>query len=326
MSYSLSLSKGKGESKCIAKIEGGKNNGKLVYVVKNEDAPSLKKSLDVDDLQDKMIQLKVKARDRVRYLAEIEELLEDNVQIEDLPSNDKILYELYKQCFKQKQNLNSFKLGYGEKFMICPPEDPVKTLRVYIAGMTESGKSYIVKDIVNCYHALFPKRKLYVISKLKKDDTLDSANAKLVRIDPNSFLTDAPKLEEFTNKEGSVIIFDDFDSFEPKLLKIITTFINDCCQMGRHEKISTIIATHHITNYSKSAVMLSECNLYVLFPQATVKRKLQYILENYGGIEDSWVKKMKKMGRWVCVCRTVPQYIVSENEVALITSTDSDSE
>ncbi len=323
MSYSLSTKKQGTESRAIAKVNGGKLNGKIVYLVKGNEGKSLNKDVDYDELEGKMIKLKIKARERVKYFNEIAELLENKTNPKDVVGTDKNLIELYKLCCEEQDNEQVLKLEYGAKFEIMPSEDPKKSGRYYIAGMSESGKSYIAKDIIDNYHSLFPKRKIYVISRLKKDPTLDSSKAKLIRINPETFIDEPPTIEEFSdNKEGCLIVFDDFDSFKGKIGAIIQAFIDDVLMCGRHENISTVLCTHYLTNYKQSAIKLAESQYYVIFPNGATSKKLSYLLENYGGIDDKNVKMIKRLGRWALVSRCFPQYIVSESEVRILNKED----
>jgi len=323
MDYSLTLKKGN-DSKGIAIIRGGKQNGKIVYLTKNDTDKALHKNLDYDELEHEMMKLKIRPRERVKLYNEIEELHSKNISPKDLVSTDKHLVELYKFCCNSMEDDKELKLGYGETFEILPSEDPKKSGRYYIAGMSESGKSYIAKQIIDNYHSLFPKRKIYVISKLKKDETLDSSKAKLIRIDPETFLEDPPTIEEFAeDKIGCLVVFDDFDNFKGKLGNIIQTFIDDCLQMGRHHNISTIICTHFITNYKQSSIKLAESQYYIVFPHGATSKKLSYLLGSYAGVSEKQVKMMKKMGRWIALNRVSnPKYVISEQEIKILNPDD----
>lgn len=324
MSYSLSL-KPKGEdSKAIAVIRGGQDNGKYVYLVKNNDE-TLEKGIDYEKLDKKMTELKIKARDKLKYLNEIAELLDNDTKAENLISTDKKLIELYKICDAEKNDATVLKLGFDSKFEITPNQDPNKSSRYYIAGMSECGKSYITRSIIENYHKLFKDRKVYVISKLKEDETLDNTKVPLNRTDIETFLDEPPTLDEYSHnkkgkKTGSLIVFDDFDNIKGKVGKAVQDFIDDVCQMGRHNNISCVLATHHLTNYAQSKVRLSECNYYIVFPQATATKKLSYMLETYGDLSANQVKEIKKMNsRWALISRVYPKYVITENEIRILT-------
>jgi hypothetical protein len=316
--YKLSLSS-KGDSKAIAKIVGGKNKNKLVYLTKENTDNKLNGKLDYDLLEDTMKEMKIKLRERLGLLMKIEELFESGKKPEDVVSDDKRIVELYKTLFGHSENETFLKADFGSSFEIMPNQDENKTSRYYIAGMTESGKSYVAKTIINNYHSTFPERKVYCISKLKSDETLDSCDVELIRINPETFLEDPPTLEEFEDDgNGCLIVFDDYDGFKGKLGNILQTFIDDTVQMGRHHNISCILCTHHLTNYKTSAIKLSECNYYVIFPHGSTSKKLSYLLDSYAGIDEKNIKMIKKMGRWILVSRTYPQYVIGEKEVRII--------
>ena len=323
MSYGLSFKNGN-EGKAIAIIKGGKLNNKVVYLVKNESGNDLSKSIDYDDIEEQMVKLKIKQRDRVKIFVELETLFESGTKPEDVVSTEKHLKELYASCYQSKNNTTSLKLDIGSKFEILPSSDKKKSSRYYICGMSECGKSYIAKQIIEQYNLFFPKRKIYVISKLKKDETLDSCKCKLTRINPDIFLDEIPTIEEFSNDgEGCLIVCDDYDNFKGKLGKIIQTFIDDICQLGRHENISCVLCTHFLTNYATSSIKLSECQYYVIFPQGATSKKLSYLLESYAGISDVNTKLIKSMGRWVLISRCHPQYAISESEILIFNQKDN---
>lgn len=319
--YKLSLNS-KGDSKSIAKIIGGKNKNKTVYLSKDSDEKSLSKKLDYDLLEDTMKEMKIKLRERLGLLMNLEELYESGKRPEDIVSDDKRLVELYKVCCGHSENETFIKADFGSTFEIMPNQDPNKSSRYYIAGASESGKSYVAKMIIDNYHSLFPERKVYCISKLKSDETLDSCKPELIRLNPETFLEDPPTLEEFGEDDGCLIIFDDYDSFDKKLGAIVQNFIDTVMQMGRHHNISCILCTHFLTNYKTSSIKLAEANYYVVFPQTSTSKKLSYLLDSYAGIDEKNIKTIKKMGRWVLVSRTYPQYVIGEKEIRIISESE----
>ena len=60
MNYSLSLKKQGKDSKLIATISKGKNNGKNVYLVRNNEDGKIKKDFDYDALDEKMKTMRIK--------------------------------------------------------------------------------------------------------------------------------------------------------------------------------------------------------------------------------------------------------------------------
>jgi hypothetical protein len=57
--------------------------------------------------------------------------------------------------------------------------------------------------------------------------------------------------------------------------------------------------------------MLNEATHFVLYPQATATSQLTYLLKSRLGFEKDDIKKLKKLGRWVCFATNYPQYLIS---------------
>lgn len=324
MSYSLSLKKQGEDSKLIARIKKGKIRTP-VYLVKNSSSNDLKKGFDYEAVEEKMKDMKLKSRQRVQLFNELEEAFESKADPKTFQYN-KPLFELYKFCQKESSDETCMKLKAGEQFEILPSDIPKKSGRYYICGMSESGKSWISKMLIENYHEMFPKRKIYVISSLKEDETLDECKKLFERINYETFLDDEPTLEEFSDDgKGSLILFDDYDTIgkgnDKKVGDILQKFIDQCCQMGRHENITTLMSTHFLTNYKLSSIKLAESNYFVVFPRNTANKKLSYLLETYASLEEPQVKIIKKMGKsspWVLVSRIFPKYCISEKEIRIL--------
>lgn len=326
MNYSLSLKKQGKDSKLIATISKGKNNGKNVYLVRNNEDGKIKKDFDYDALDEKMKTMRIKPREKVKLFNELAELFDKKTDPKGLVSTDHNLVELYKFICDVGSDETSFKLEHGSSFELMPNDDPDKTARYYICGMSESGKSWISRMLIDNYHSLFPKRSIYVISSLKQDETLDESKKLFTRINYETFMEEPPTVEEFSDDgAGSLILFDDYDTIKGKVGAVLQTFIDQCCQMGRHQNITTIMSTHFLTNYKLSSIKLAESNYFVVFPRNTPTKKLSYLLETYASLEESQVKEIKKMGktsRWVMVSRVYPKYAISENEIKILEEKD----
>jgi hypothetical protein len=308
------------DSKIIAKI---KDTNKYVYLAKRNDENVKNKEFNDESykkMEKKMIEMKIKPRERIIYFKELINLIENKAEIKDIETDDERLLNLYKY-YCGINDCDHLHLDVGT-FEIMPNTDPNKITRIYIAGMSESGKSYVAKMICDNYHDLFPKRKIHLVSELKKDETLDECKAKLNRVNPETFIDDPPTIEEFAGKgknKGSMFIFDDYDNYTGKTEKALDTFLNQVCQRGRHENMSLIMSSHHLNNYKKTTVKLAETVQYVVFPKNTSTSKLEYFLTTYGDLEKNQVQIIKKLNtRWAMVNRTYPKYVISEHDIILL--------
>jgi Cdc6-like AAA superfamily ATPase len=211
-------------------------------------------------------------------------------------------------------------------FNILPSTDPNKRDVFYISGKSGSGKSYISTQIIENYHKLYPERHLYLISKLEEDETIDKVKAPLKRIPVEHFIENF----NINNFNNCLIMLDDYDTIEGKAGKALQEIIKDIAIMGRKHNeaqgnITLILATHYLTNYSKTRLILNEATHFIVYPQNTSHYQLKYLLQNYVGLSEKETKKLKKLGRWVAFKVGYPQYMISQNEIRLL-NVDSDDD
>lgn len=226
-----------------------------------------------------------------------------------------------------KTKKQKISLPFHCKFEILPNTNPDKRNIYYLAGASGSGKSYLCRQIVDNFAKLFPKRKIFIISKLDEDETLDGIKSKnVIRLDYKDFVDNPPDVNSSLFYE-SFVIFDDIDSISNKREDLaIHTFMNDISITGRKHKhgqgcISMAFITHYITNYKKTRLILNEATHICLYPQSTSNSQLLYILNSYLGFERKQIRQLKKLGRWVCVAKNYPQHMISQYE-AVILNTD----
>tara|TARA_R110000824_G_scaffold195050_3_gene377709 strand:- start:124 stop:921 length:798 start_codon:yes stop_codon:yes gene_type:complete len=204
-------------------------------------------------------------------------------------------------------------------FQLLPNTDKDKRDVYYITGASGSGKSYIAKTIANNYHKLYPDRKIWVVSKLDEDDTLDGIKAPVMRVKVD-MIKDGIDINALSN---SLIIFDDFDTISGKNGIAVQLLIDDIAIMGRKHtnnqgNITMLILSHYLTNYKKTRIILNESNWFVVYPQATSTHALTYLLKTHLGLEKDEVKKLKKMGRWVAFHKSYPQFLLSAHSSAVL--------
>jgi len=86
----------------------------------------------------------------------------------------------------------------------------------------------------------------------------------------------------------------------------------------RHTNTSMLILSHYLTNYSKTRLILGECQYLVLYPLATSQKALSYVCQHYGGLDKEDIQGLKKRGRWVCIHKNYPSYIISAHEANML--------
>jgi hypothetical protein len=204
------------------------------------------------------------------------------------------------------------RLPPDSQFQILPSPKKDKREIYYVAGASGSGKSYQARGLAERYKKLFPDREIYLISKLNEDETLDTMKTgKPKRIRVDSLATDPIKdISIFAN---SMVIFDDYDTFPAPMDKIVLQLIDDIATMGRHHTITMCCLSHYLTNYKRTRLLLNEATHFIVYPQATSAHALKQLLGNHLGMEPDEVKKLRSMGRWVCLHKQFPQWLVSEH-------------
>ena len=304
--YYFSFDKKK-DGKPIAVVKNGDKDGEFLYLCEGKSGRT-KKELSYKDYEKDLKEFK--PRERIRALNMLEEAYEKNIDIDNLL--DENLRNVYKRVVEKEDNKKSITLHDG-KFQPIPLKDTFQLF--YICGACGAGKSYMALGIATAYKKMYPKNEVYLISKLTEDDTLDKAKF-IKRIKVATFLEEKPEIEEF---ENSLVIFDDYESFEKKIYEIVIQLINDIASMGRHKKINIILCQHNFTNYKATRMTLNEMTAVTIYPASASNQALKYLLGTYCGLDTKQINELKKKPtRWVTIFRHHPNYIMTETECYLL--------
>ena len=210
-------------------------------------------------------------------------------------------------------------LNYGEEYELIPSANKDKRNIFYIAGASGSGKSYITVKIVKNYQRLYPNRRIFVVSALEEDDTLDNIK-NLIRLNEDDMEELDINNPVFYN---SFFIFDDWENMSNK--KTIERVMTDILIMGRKHKdgqgnISCCILSHIINRgRGLGTLILNEATHYILYPLSTSHHSLNYILSRYIGMTENDVRDLKKIkSRWICIHKNYPNYIISSQTARLL--------
>jgi hypothetical protein len=311
---SLSFEKTKG-AKPIAIVKGGEDDGQVLYVNAEDNHKGKKPRLEINPANYKNELRDLKPQERIQLLHRLEEAHAKGLVPDQLVGETAIGKGLYGRILEDAAKSTKIDLPEGSEFQILPSPDPEKREVFYIAGASGSGKSYIAKGIAECYKKIFPDRECYLLSKLGEDSTLDKLKF-LKRLNIDSFIEDYPQdLEEFRD---CLVIFDDYDTFTGAHDKTIHKLIDDLATMGRHTNTTMLCLSHYLTNYKKTRLLLNEATHIVVYPMATSYHALGYLLKTHIGMNKDEVRDLKKMGRWVCIYKHYPQWLVSKNHARLL--------
>ena len=310
---SLSLQHEK-DARPVAIVKGGDEDGKILYLHETK-VSSAKKGASIS-AKDYATELRtIKPTERVRLLARLEEARDEGLEVDQLIGESSLGKQLYERILSDGVASKDVSLESGA-FELIPSSDPKKREIWYIAGASGSGKSYIAKGLGEYYQKLFPNRIVYLVSKITEDaGTLDKMNPKAKRLNIQSFIDDYPELEEFKN---CMIIFDDYDTFTGPAEKVVHKLIDDIATMGRHTNTTMLCLSHYLTNYKKTRLLLNEATHIVLYPMATSYHALSYLLKTHIGMTKDDIRDLKRMGRWVCIYKNFPQYMISANNARML--------
>jgi hypothetical protein len=312
---SLSFDKAKG-AKAIAKVKDGDYDGEVLYINADDTSTSRKPKREINAMAyDKELKA-LRPAQRTALMNRLQEAMSKGIPPEHLVGESEEVKHLYSRIQSEQSKDTSVVLPDDCSFQLLPPSDPNTRSVWYIAGASGSGKSYIARQLAEAYKKMFPKREIYLISKLNEDSTLDTMKVgKPKRIKVQSLVDDYPTIEEFRD---CMVIFDDYDTFQGAEAKAVQQLINDLAIQARHTNTSMLCLTHYITNYKATRLLLNEAQYFVVYPQATSYHALSYLLKTHIGMDADEIKNLRKLGRWVCVSKNFPQYLISQHTAKVL--------
>ena len=215
--------------------------------------------------------------------------------------------------------------------------------RVYVFGQSGSGKSTFVSNFLCEGWQLLNKSKdinIYLISRKPEDKAFDS-NPNVTRIPLESFTyqeEDEYEVDEETGKkkkkkkgkvksrwsiddfeDGSCVIFDDIDTLQGELKKAVWGLRDELLTMGRSKGICITSIAHIAMGNGMTKISVNESNMIVWFPRGVNWIHLNRLLRQYYAISDQTMKRIQsiKGSRWICLLRTVPVIILTEDQIFL---------
>lgn len=311
----LSFDKTKG-AKPIAVVKGGKYDKEILYVNDGDHKGNKPKNeILAKNYSTELRELK--PIERVQLIGRLNEARAKGIEAADqLIGETSLGKSLYDRILLDDAKSTHIELPEDSEFQILPTPDPTKREVFYIAGASGSGKSYIARSIAEFYHKLHPDRDIYLLSKLGEDETLDKMTPPPKRLKIQSFIDDYPDdLEEFRD---CLIIFDDYDTFVGPADKVVHKLIDDLATMGRHTNTTMLCLSHYLTNYKKTRLLLNEATHLIVYPMATSFHALGYLLKTHVGLTKDDIRDLKKMGRWVCIYKHFPQWLLSKQNARLL--------
>jgi len=305
------------ESTPVATVSGGDYNKDVLYLSMG-DSKSSKKGVQELEIGKHRLN-KLSPRKQSELMRVLQEAHRKGIPPEHLNIDVDGAEEAYREMLGEVETKGTtkIKLPPGSTFSLNMNPDPEKRSIYYIAGASGSGKSYIAKHLAEQYQKMFKKRPVYLVSKLKEDETLDGMEERPIRLNIEK-ITENP-MKDLEPLRDSLVIFDDYDTLTGKEAKAVQQLIDDICIMGRHTVTSILILSHHLSNFKKTRLCLTEATHFVVYPQSTGAHALNYFLKTYVGMGPKEVQAIKGTGsRWLCIHKNFPIYYVTETEAGLL--------
>jgi len=204
-------------------------------------------------------------------------------------------------------------LNYGTDTNVFPviEED---SYRIFVSGLSGSGKSFFISEFIK-HNPVKKGAGVFLFSPVEDDKAMEKIK-KLIRVNLDEVEKELKK--EFTIDdvpEGSVVIFDDVESFPKKTAKRYLELRDIFLERGRHRSVSTITVSHNATNGNTTKASIRESQYWVLFPKHNA-RDTRNILKTYGGLEKHQIDEICDMKtRWCFYHKSIPRYAVGQHSI-----------
>jgi hypothetical protein len=217
------------------------------------------------------------------------------------------------------KKFNTLTLTGTSKFQQIPDIETERQIG-FITGASGSGKSTYIKKYVMQYKKAFKKNPIYLFSALKEDESLDEVKPSRIKID-DALVSNPIDIEEF---KDSMVIFDDIDVIrDKKQREAVYDILSQVLEVGRHHNISCWVANHLPTAGKDTRRILNEAHFIVYFPHSGSARQLNYLLQDYIGLDKKDIKKLKNSkSRWATIFKNYPMIAMTEKEIFVISSTE----
>ena len=219
--------------------------------------------------------------------------------------------------------LDKIDLDKNQKFYPYPNTKQERQC-LLIVGQSGSGKSWYLNEYMKNYKKAYKnKRPIYWFSNIKEDKSI---NEKLVkRVELNDSWKTEPLTCDDLGKEGCLACFDDIEMIKDKVIRNeVFKFVNEILTTGRHFNISCALIVHYANNKPYLRDFLNECHTFTFFPRS-MNRGTKYLLENYIGVDNEEIKKIKKLeSRWITVYKNYPNCVLGERNLFMLADMDDD--
>lgn len=233
----------------------------------------------------------------------------------------------------------------GCRFEQVPVAESDKRTLGYVYGAAGAGKSYWIRTLAAGYLAHHRRNRVFLISALDSDDTLDALGASITRIPVKEVVdmfpggsTDKDAMER--KFKDSLLIADDIEGLstraeprkrrrrmpeeedEPKAIserEAVYMLLDHIATKGRHWHTTLVWAAHLPSDGHWTRTILSECQYFVVYPSGASPYHTRRMLTVYGGVGPDEVDYVMGLpDRWVQVFIRAPRFYVCDSHASLI--------
>tara|TARA_R110002050_G_scaffold11608_3_gene39016 strand:- start:4271 stop:5203 length:933 start_codon:yes stop_codon:yes gene_type:complete len=295
----------------IATITEGKMKNKKIFLYGKDDFSKKTNSELVVPIKDrkKLVPTSYFKNHKIPHQTqkELKKYIDEDLTISQIPLKLQQDYIDIQQLIEHKLKTE---LDFTDKNTKLFPLPQKYSERIYVAAPSGSGKSTFIGMYLKQIRIKYPKRKIFIFSRVEKDEPLDRFK-NLERVDLYNFVEKLPQVEDFKN---GILIFDDIDTIlDKKLVHFLRKFRDDVLEVGRHFKITCISTSHLITNFFATRTLINEAQAVVLFTKGGAFGQIKSFLDRYLGFDKELIMFLKEVpSRWLYIHKEYPQYIIYE--------------
>lgn len=298
----------------IAIIKGGINNNHFINLVPDDDTAVLKIHNLYDHISDndlKQYKKYMSLKDKMKIKRAFEYDIEPDEDVSELYNQLKPTVEKsYKNHIRihdgTLQPIPLMKSGQIDKLFIC--------------GMSGVGKSTYICNYAIQYKKLFPNNKIFMISKLTDDESIDPY-VELLRIKVDDDILDINFDDDIKEMNNSLVIIDDIDTISnKKIYEKVKNIRDSILEVGRHHNIYCCCVSHQILNYKNTRALILESNKIVIFPKSSGIYQNKRFLKEYMGYNKNTINLIMNdiKSRWVQIAKTYPNTIIGEHDAYIV--------
>jgi hypothetical protein len=300
----------------IARVEGGELDGKVLKITEDTDEPdrapppALLDLLDEDDLSRPGSRKLLKTRDRLALALALSR--------GDLPQDPSLLavYENGKRKINDRMKYEiSLNSGCFQMLPPNPADGGAQTERMYIAGKSGSGKSWLACFYMLEYLRIHPANKIVLFSRHEEEKTYQHIPHVAIKLD-DEFAKEPIDVKVL---KDCLVVFDDCDNIQDKkILTAIRRLNDDLISNGRKYGTTVLTLAHQLMDYSRTRNLLNEANRVVFFNSGSSYHIKRY-LKVYAGMDTKQIEKVVAIkSRWTCISHSIPGYVLHETGAFII--------